>query len=107
LNDDYLQQVAELEKQARAVYDAAVEEAKQLPVKAEADARVLLEKARADAEAQAKKLLAEAQSKSESESILRQTRQETERMKTLAMNHFNRAVGFVLDQLTGREQEWG
>jgi vacuolar-type H+-ATPase subunit H len=103
LNDDYLQQVAELEKQARAIYDAAVEEAEQLPAQTEASARALLEKARADAEAQAKQMLAEAQSKSEGANILDQARQETERMKTLAMNHFDRAVVFVLDRLTGKE----
>jgi vacuolar-type H+-ATPase subunit H len=103
LNDDYLQQIVELEKQARAVYETAVHEAEQLPIQAEADARALLEKTRAGAEAQAKQLLAQAQSKSESDNILNQARQETERMKTLARNHFDRAVGFVLDQLTGKE----
>jgi vacuolar-type H+-ATPase subunit H len=103
LNDDYLQQIVELEKQARATYETAVREAEQLPAQTEASARALLEKARADAEAQAKQMLAEAQTKSESESILDQARQETERMKTLAMNHFDRAVVFVLDRLTGKE----
>ncbi|MFN2108944.1 MAG: hypothetical protein ACK2UI_04730 [Anaerolineae bacterium] len=103
MNDDYLQQIAELEKQARSIYDAAVEEAEQLPAQTEASAHTLLDKARADAEAQAKQMLAEAKRKSESESILQQANQETERMKTLAMNHFDRAVAFVLDRLTGKE----
>jgi F0F1-type ATP synthase membrane subunit b/b' len=78
-------------------------EAEQLPILAEQEAQAFIEKARADAEEQARQSVANAQAPAECARILAQAEEEVRRMEALAMSHFDRAVGYVLDQVAGRE----
>jgi vacuolar-type H+-ATPase subunit H len=105
LNEERVQQIVDLEQQAQTIYEAAVREAEQLPAQAEKEVRVLVEKAQAEAQAQAGQLVAdvEAQAQAESARVLEQAKQDAERMKALSMGRFDRAVGFVLNRVTGRE----
>jgi vacuolar-type H+-ATPase subunit H len=105
VNEERIQQIADLEQQAQAIYEAAVREAEQLPTQAEKEVRDRVEKAQAEAQAQARQLVADAKAQAEAESgrVLEQAKQDAERMKALAMGRFDRAVGFVLNRVTGRE----
>jgi V/A-type H+-transporting ATPase subunit G/H len=105
LNEERVRQIVDLEQRAQAIYDAAVREAEQLPVQAEKEVRVLIEKAQAEAQTQARQLVADAEAQAQAEGVrvLEQAEQDAERMKALAMGRFDRAVGFVLNRVTGRE----
>jgi V/A-type H+-transporting ATPase subunit G/H len=105
LNEERVRQIVDLEQRAQAIYEKAVREAEQLPAQAEKEVRVLIEKAQSEAQTQARQLVAdaEAQAQAESARVLEQAKQNAERMKALAMGHFDRAVGFVLNRVTGRE----
>jgi vacuolar-type H+-ATPase subunit H len=105
VNEERVQQIVDLEQKAQAIYDAAVQKAEQLPTQAEKEVQALVEKAQAEAQDQARKLVddAKAQAQTESTRILEQAKQDAEHMKALAMGRFDRAVGFVLNRVTGRE----
>ena len=103
VNEERLQQILELEKRADAIYSAAAREAEQLPLEARREGLTLIEQARTDAQAQARHMIAQAQETEECERIIDQASQEADRMRALAMAHFDRAVGFVLNRLTGGE----
>jgi F0F1-type ATP synthase membrane subunit b/b' len=102
-NEKGIQQVLEIEKRAQAIHEAALREAEQLPIQAEQEAQTLIEKSRAEAVEQARQLTASAQAQEECARILAQAEEEVRRMETLAMSHFDRAVGYVLDRVIGRE----
>jgi V/A-type H+-transporting ATPase subunit G/H len=105
VNEERVQQIVDLEQQAQAIYEAAVCEAEQLPAQAEKEVQALIEKTQAEAQAQARQMVADAQAQAEAESarILEKAKQDAEHMKALAMGRFDRAVGFVLNRVTGRE----
>jgi vacuolar-type H+-ATPase subunit H len=102
LNEQRIQQVLEIEKQAQAIHDAAVGDAEQLQKQAEHDAQALIEKTRADAQDEARQLVAQAQAHEESARILAESDEKSHQLETLAANHFDRAVAYVLDQLIGK-----
>jgi vacuolar-type H+-ATPase subunit H len=103
LNEQRIQQVLEIEKQAQAIHEAAVRDAEQLQKQAEQEAQALFEKTRAEAQEEARRLVADAPASEECARILAQSEDESRRMETLAAKHFDRAVGYVLDRLVGRE----
>jgi V/A-type H+-transporting ATPase subunit G/H len=103
VNEKYIQQIREIESRAEEIRDGAVREAEQLPIQAEQATQALIEKARAEAEEEARRIIADAQTQAESERILAQAEEKAHRMETLAMSHFDRAVGYVIDRVTGRE----
>jgi V/A-type H+-transporting ATPase subunit G/H len=103
LNETLIQQILEIEKQAQAIHETAVGDAEQLPIQAEQEAQALIEKARADAQEEARRLVADAQAQDECARIQAQAEEEARRMEALAMSHFDRAVGYVLKRVAGRE----
>ena len=103
MNEKRIQQVLDLEKQARDIYEASVSEAAQIPVAAEKEAQALVEKARADAEAEARELVASAQSQEESTRMLAEAEARVKQTETLAGSNFDRAVTYVLNRVIGRE----
>jgi vacuolar-type H+-ATPase subunit H len=103
LNEERVRQILDIESQAQAIYQEAVRKAQELPDRAEREARTLIEKARKDAQAQAQQLLDQAQAQDTCDSILHRAREEAEHMENLARSHFDRAVGYVLDRLAGKE----
>lgn len=103
MNEERVRQILDIESQAQAIYQEAVHKAEELPDQAERGAQALIEKARTDAQAQAQQLVDEAQAQDACDSILYQARDEAEHMENLARSHFDRAVGYVLDRLAGKE----
>jgi len=103
LNEKRIQQVLDLEKQAREIYEASVSEAAQIPVDAEKEAQSLVEKARAEAQAEAKQMVAAAQSQEDSARLLAEADEKVKRTDQLAAGNFDRAVAYVLNRVIGRE----
>jgi len=103
MNENRIQQVLEIEKQAREIYDAAVREAQQLPAQAELEAQSILDKARNQAREEARQLVARAQAEEETAKILAQAEEKNRQVEALAMSNFERAVNYILDRVIGRE----
>jgi F0F1-type ATP synthase membrane subunit b/b' len=103
LNEKRIQQVLDIERQAQAIHKAAIHEAAQLPIQAEQEAQALVEKARVDAQEEAHQLIANAHAEEACAQIMAQAEEDVRRMEALAMSHFDRAVGYVLDRVVGRE----
>jgi vacuolar-type H+-ATPase subunit H len=99
----HIQEVLEIERQAQAIHSSAHKKAEKLPEEAEKEAKTLLEKAQGEAEEEARRLVESAEGKEEIERILSQAEEKAKQMKSLALSHFDRAVGFVLDHIAGRE----
>ena len=103
MNEEYIQKVLEIEEKAQEIREEARREAEQIPVQAEDEAEDLIEKARAEAEEEAHRMVEEARSKEESDRIVAEAQEDVQRLKTLTMSHFDRAVNYVLDRVAGRE----
>jgi vacuolar-type H+-ATPase subunit H len=103
LDEKRIQQVLEIEKQAQAIYDAALAEATNIPIQAKKEAQALIEKTRSEAEAEARKIVADAQAKEECEQIIADAESKIHRAEVLTKGNFNRAVSYVIDRLTGKE----
>jgi len=102
LNDKRIEQILEIEKQAQAIYDQAVNEAEQLPVQAEKEAQALIEKARQNSEEEARQLTAKAKCEEECAQILAEVEKKVKRTETLAASNFDHAVSYVLNRIIGR-----
>ncbi len=103
MNEKLIQQVLEIEKQAQEIHDSAIKDAEQLPVKAGQEGEVLVEQARKAAQEEARRLVAEANAQEESARILADVNEKINLAKSLALTHFDRAVGYVLDRVAGRD----
>ena len=103
MDEKRIQEVLQIEKQAQEIYEAALREAEQLPVLASQESQSLIEKTRIEAEAEAHRLVANAEAKEECARILADAEEKSNRMKGLAMSHMERAVGYVLDRVAGRD----
>ena len=103
MKEDRIQQVLEIEKQAREIHATAVREAEQLIKQADQEAQELIERANSEAQEEARQLVANAQAKEEIESILAEAEDKVKRSRNLAKGNLDRAVGYVLDQVAGRE----
>ena len=103
MNEERVRQILDIESEAQTIYQKAVHEAEELPDQAEQESQALIEKAREDAQLQAQQLLDEAQAKDACDDVLRRAREEAERMENLARSHFDRAVGYVIGRLAGKE----
>lgn len=103
MNENRIQQVLMIEKEAQEVAEAALREAEQLPVIAEQESQVMLEKARAQATEEAKQLVAKAEAKEECDRIQAEAEEKIKRTKSLAAGHLEQATAFVLDRVTGKE----
>ena len=103
MSEKIIQQVLEIEKQARTIHDTAISAAEQMPAKAEQDAQDIIEKSRLAAEEEARQIIAKAQAQEETAHILSQAEENTRKNETTAAANFNRAVAYVLDRVIGRE----
>ena len=100
---NHIQEVLDIERQAKAILAAAEKDAEKLPAAAEQEARTLLEQAGGEADKEARRMIDAARSQEEIDRILAQAGEKANDTKSLAMSHLNRAVGFVLDRVAGRE----
>jgi vacuolar-type H+-ATPase subunit H len=103
LNEQRIRQILEIERQAQAIHEAAARDAEQVQKQAEQEAQALVEKSRAEAEEEARRLVADARASEEGAHILAQSEEKSRQMEALAAKHFDRAIGYVLDRLIGRE----
>ena len=103
MNENRIQQVLEVERQAQEIHEKAVSEAQQLPVQAEQEAQAIIDKARAEAQEEARKLVSDAQAEQEVAKTLAQAGEKNRQVETLAMSNFDRAVNYILDRIIGRE----
>jgi vacuolar-type H+-ATPase subunit H len=98
-----IQAVLEIEKKAQAIHTSAIKKAEQLPLEAEREAQILLEKTRSNAEEEARQLIEAAKAQDDGERILAEAVEKSNKMKSIAINHFDRAVSYVLDRVAGSE----
>lgn len=103
MNENRIQEVIDIEKQADEFYTKAVNEAAKIPQQAEQEAKAFVEKARREAQEEAHKILANAESKEESERILTESDEAIQHSQTLAKRNFDRAVTYVISKVLGRE----
>jgi vacuolar-type H+-ATPase subunit H len=103
MNDERVQQVLQIEKQAQEIFDSATRDAEQLLIQAEQEAETLIEKTRTSAQEEARQLVAKADAKEERERILAESEENINRTNNLAKGHLDRAVGYVLDRVAGRQ----
>jgi len=103
MNENRIQQVLDVEKQAQAIYDAAVNEADKMPRQAEIEAQALIERARSEAEEEARRMVDSSQVEEEINRILSQADERNRRMESLAKSNFDKAVAFVLTRIAGKE----
>ena len=103
MNENRIQQVLEIEKQAQEIHETAIREAQQLPILAEQESQAVIEKARGSAQKEARELIANAQAKDETDRILAEAEKKNHQVEALAMSNFDRAVNYILDRVIGKE----
>lgn len=103
MNENRIQQVLEIEKQARDVHEQAARAAQQLPIQAEQEGQALIEKARAEAQEEARRIVAGAKAEDVTARVLAQAEEKNRQAEALAMSNFDRAVAYVLDRVINKE----
>jgi vacuolar-type H+-ATPase subunit H len=103
MDEKRIEQVLEIENQAQAIHDAALQEAEQIPLQAEKDGQAIIDKARAEAEAEARQIIAQSQDEEELKRILAQAEQQNQSREATAKTNFDRAVAYVLNRVIGKE----
>jgi vacuolar-type H+-ATPase subunit H len=102
MEEKHIQQVLEIEKQAREIHEEAVREAQQLPIQAEQEAQALIAKANADAHEEARKMLTDLPSSDISSQITADGASKNSEFEASAKKNFDKAVAFVLERVIGR-----
>jgi vacuolar-type H+-ATPase subunit H len=105
LSQEIIARILSFEGEAVKLHDDAQDQAVRIIEEAKKAATDLREQTLAQAHQQAGQLTTESQKAAEAERarIIAQAEAEAQRMEAMAARHFDRAVGFVLDQVTGRE----
>jgi V/A-type H+-transporting ATPase subunit G/H len=104
MDEKRIDQVLEIENQAKGVHESALREAERMIIQAEKDAQGLIEKAKAEAEQEAKRIVSYAQKEDEHNRILTDAEKDAREMEGVAMVHFDRAVSYVLNRVIEREK---
>ena len=102
MNNQYIQQVLEIEKQSQEIHEKAKREAQELPILAEQEAQALIAKAKAEAQEEARQIVAQAQAKAEAEEILDEVKKKNSEIEALANANLDKAVAYVLERVIGR-----
>ena len=102
MNQERIQQVLSIEKEAKQIYETAIRESEQLLSLAHQDVETILEKAKKEARQQAEHLLAEAQAKDEDTHFLSALNEKMDHAKNLSRANLESAVDYVLDRVIGR-----
>jgi len=103
MNDERIQQVIAIEKEAQQIQDAAVRDSEQLLMLANQEVDKIIEQAQKEARLAAQQLVAEAQAKEESTRILNEVEEKIKQAQNLSGKNFDRAVTYVLDRVIGKE----
>jgi vacuolar-type H+-ATPase subunit H len=102
MNNKYIQQVLEIEKQSQEIHEKAKREAQELPVLAEQEAQALIAKAKAEAQEEARQIVAQAQAEDKAEEILDEVNRKNNEIEALANANIDKAVTYVLERVIGR-----
>ena len=102
MNNKYIQQVLEIEKQSQEIHEKAKREAQELPILAEQEAQALIAKAKAEAQEEARQIITQAQAEAEAEEILDEVNRKNSEIEALANANFDKAVAYVLERVIGR-----
>ena len=102
MNNQYIQQVLEIEKQSQEIHEKAKREAQELPILAEQEAQALIAKAKAEAQEEARQIITQAQAEAEAEEILDEVNRKNSEIEALANANFDKAVAYVLERVIGR-----
>jgi vacuolar-type H+-ATPase subunit H len=102
-NEEFIQKVLEIEKQADKIHEKAIHDADQLPVQAEQEAQAIVEKTRIAAQNEAAQLVDQAKVQEQSANILTDAERNIQHTESLASNNLNRAVAYVVARVIGRE----
>jgi hypothetical protein len=102
MNEDRINRVLEIEKQAQEIHEAAMREAQRLPVTAEQEAQALLENVQAEAQQKAREMISEVKAEDESARILSEMEEKNKKSEALALSNLNRAAAYVLERVIGR-----
>ncbi len=103
MNDEYIKQVIDIEREARKIHENAVHESEQILLLAEQEVESILENAKTDAQREARLLVTGAQAEEERAKILAEAANNSEQATKVAAGNFDRAVRFLLDRTTGTE----
>ncbi len=103
MNEQRINQVLDIERQAREVYEAAKQKADQIPAQAEKEAKASVEKSRSEAEAEAHEIITQAQSGDDSTRIVSEAEKNSRENEVVATTNFDRAVAYVLNRVIGKE----
>jgi len=98
-----IEQVIELEKQARSVNEAAVRDAEKIPLQAQEEAQALLEKSRQEAENEARHILENSRTDEETARIISEAQEQADQSEALAERHLDEAVRFVIERVAGKK----
>ena len=102
MNNKYIQQVLEIEKQSQEIQEKAQREAQELPRLAEQEAQALIEKAKAEAQEEARKIVAEAQGQDTANDIVADVERKNSEIEAKANANLDKAVAYVLERVIGR-----
>lgn len=102
MNNKYIQQVLEIEKQSKEMHEKAKREAQELPVLAEQEAQALIAKAKAEAQEEARQFVAQAQAEDEAKDILDEINKKNTEIEALANANLDKAVAYVLERVIGK-----
>jgi vacuolar-type H+-ATPase subunit H len=102
VNENRIRQVLEIEKRAQENYEAALNEAQQLPALAEKEAQEIVNRARAEAQEEARQIVERAKSEGEVDRILTEAEEKNRQLEAVAMSNFDRAVNYILDRVAGK-----
>ena len=103
MNEERIQQVLNIEKEAQQIHDTAVHDSEQLLIAADQEVSTIIENAQSEAQKEARRLVSEAEAKEESAHILADAQTKVNRTKDLSGGNFEHAVLYVLDRATGKE----
>ena len=103
MNEERIQQVLSIEKEATQIYETAVRESEQLLISANQEVDAILEKSKKEAQQAAEQLVAEARGKNEDTHILSVAQEKVNHAINLSKGNLELAVAYVLDRALGKE----
>ena len=102
MKEDRIQQVLEIEKQAKEIQEQAKRKAQEIPVKAQQEAQEIIAKAKAEAQEEARKMIESVQSHGQPDQAGLDEGSKNSEFEASAKKNFDKAVAFVLERVIGR-----
>ena len=102
MKEDRIQQVLEIEKQAKEIQEQAKRKAQEIPVKAQQEAQEIIAKAKAEAHEEARKMIESVQLPGQPDQVGLDEGSKNSEFEASAKKNFDKAVAFVLERVIGR-----